>query len=339
MVIEARELRRTFRVYAHRPGVWGAVVGLFSRAGRDVDAVRGISFAIEPGAFVGYVGPNGAGKSTTLKMLTGILRPSSGALSVCGLSPHRQRSQLARRIGVVFGQRTGLWWDLPPGEGFALLGHIYQVEHAELRRRQAQLVELLQLEALLDVPVRKLSLGQKMRCELAAALLHRPEVLFLDEPTIGLDVVVKEQVHGFLRRLNLELGTTVVLTSHDLDDIEALCRRVLVIDRGTLLHDGSLASLRTRHGHVRRLELQLRDGAALVELPDGARLESAQGRHQVIAFDAERLSAPELVRHVLAHHDVLDLAVHEARIEDVVKRLYRGQEPVQAGPAGTEPPA
>ena len=325
-MIEVHDLRRTYRVLEQGEGLWGSVRGLFSSKGRDVNAVDGVSFEIGRGEFVGYVGPNGAGKSTTLKMLTGILVPTAGHVQVCGVVPHRERTRLAGRIGVVFGQRTQLWWDLPAAEGFRLLRHIYAVDSATFEARLADLRERLDLGDFIASPVRKLSLGQKMRCELAAALLHGPEVLFLDEPTIGLDVVVKESLHRFLRELNQERGTTILLTSHDLDDIERLCRRVMVIDRGQLIHDGDLASLHTRYGHVRRLKVTLREApraSEVPELPEGATLESAEGRAWTIAFDAERLKAPELVRHLLQAHDVVDLSVLEASIEDVVKRIYR----------------
>lgn len=325
-MIEVRELCRTYRVLTPGRGVLGAFRALFSRRGHDVHAVQDVSFTIGRGEFVGYVGPNGAGKSSTLKMLTGILVPTSGEVRVCGRVPHRERTELARRIGVVFGQRTQLWWDLPASEGFRLLRHIYDVDETAFERRLGELTDRLELAGFVDAPVRKLSLGQKMRCELAGALLHGPEVLFLDEPTIGLDVVVKEELHRFLRDLNERDGVTVLLTSHDLDDIERLCRRVMVIDAGRLLHDGDLASLHDRYGHVRRLSVTLREASPTPpELPAGAELEQVSGRTWTIAFQAEQVDAPTVVRSLLDAHDVVDLAVHEASIEDVVKRIYRGE--------------
>lgn len=302
------------------------MASLLSRAGRDVEAVSGVSFTVEPGEFVGYVGPNGAGKSTTLKMLTGILSPTSGQVRVCGLRPAQDRTQLAGRIGVVFGQRTQLWWDLPAQEGFHLLRHIYGVEEHTFRRRLHHLIERLAIAELLDVPIRQLSLGQKMRCELVASLLHGPELLFLDEPTIGLDVVVKEELHTFLRSLNRDSGTTVLLTSHDLDDIEQLCRRVMVIDRGRLLHDGDLASLWTRYGHERRMVVHLRaiPEDAPLSLPSGTTVKERHGSRLVLTFDSDRVRTPDLVRHMLGRYDVVDLEVREARIEDIVRDIYSG---------------
>ncbi|MEN0061547.1 MAG: ATP-binding cassette domain-containing protein [Myxococcota bacterium] len=321
-MIEVTDLQRYYRMSSGSGGLWGRLRALATGDETLVKAVDGVSFRIEPGEFVGYVGPNGAGKSSTLKMLTGILRPTGGHIEVGGLVPHQQRTRLASRIGVVFGQRTQLWWDLSPEEGFDLLRHIYRVDEATHRRRLAALRERLDLGDFVRAPVRKLSLGQKMRCELAAALLHGPDVLFLDEPTIGLDVVVKTQLHAFLRQINADDGVTVLLTSHDLDDIERLCRRVMVLDQGHLLHDGDLTSLYRRYGHLRRLTVQLGDPTSDLELPDGAEIDERDAATITIVFDADRIAAPDLVRQLLADHDVRDLSVQEARIEEVVRRIY-----------------
>lgn len=323
-MIEVNQLSKTYRVLNSGKGLLGSVKALFSSKGRDVNAVNQISFTIQPGEFVGYVGPNGAGKSSTLKMLTGILSPTSGKISIFGLIPHHERKQLAKLIGVVFGQRTQLWWDLPPSEGFTLLRHIYHIDKSSFKQRLGELREALDLDLFMDTPVRKLSLGQKMRCELAAALLHGPKVLFLDEPTIGLDVVVKEELHTFLRALNQDFQTTVLLTSHDLNDIEQLCQRVMVIDNGTLLHDGDLSSLHTRYGNLRRIKLQLKQPISKnIHLPEGAQLERESGRAINIVFDDMTLPAPDLVNHLLHTYEIVDLSVQEAKIEDVVKRIYR----------------
>jgi ABC-2 type transport system ATP-binding protein len=324
-VVAVRHLSKEFQVLRHRPGLWGAVRSLVSREGTRIRAVDDVSFTIEAGEFVGYVGPNGAGKSTTIKMLSGILVPTSGSVEVGGLVPHRQRTRNARQIGVVFGQRTQLWWDLPPLEGFQLLGRIYRIERAQLRSRIESFSALLGLEPLLETPVRKLSLGEKMRCELVAALLHDPRILFLDEPTIGLDVVAKQQIRSFLREVNEEKQTTVLLTSHDLDDIERLCRRVLVIDRGSILHDGTVDSLKRLFGNHRRMRFHLAgSGEALPELalPEGAAVERHEDGLLVIGFDADRVRAPGVVRAVADRCDVLDFEIREIEIEDVVRRIY-----------------
>ena len=322
MIVDARGLSRTYVVHESGSGLWGSVRALFSSRARTVRAVHELDLQVEPGAFVGVVGPNGAGKSTTLKMLTGILEPSGGTVEVCGVEPHRNRRALARRIGVVFGQRTQLWWDLSAAEGFRLLRHIYDVDDATFERRLATLTERLQLGDWVGAPVRKLSLGQKMRCELCAALLHGPELLFLDEPTIGLDVVVKDELHRFLRELNRTQGTTILLTSHDLDDIERLCRRVVVVDGGRVVHDGDLASLLTTHGHMRRLTVHLASPEAPPDI-DGAQIEATAPRTWVLTFDADQVDAPWLVRRVMEAHDVVDLTLHESSIEEVLKRIYR----------------
>lgn len=242
--IWARGLTRRFRRPVSRPGLGGALLDLFSRRYEVVTAVDGIDLAVEPGEIVGYIGPNGAGKSTTIKLLTGILVPTAGHVSVNGFVPWRERRLFVRTIGAVFGQRTQLWWDIAAQESFRLLARIYQLGEEEYRSQLRLLADVLDLGPLLAVPVRKLSLGQRMRCELAAALLHRPSLVFLDEPTIGLDVVAKLAVREFLREINRRQGTTIFLTTHDLGDIQAVCHRAVVLNRGRIVYDGSLTGLR-----------------------------------------------------------------------------------------------
>ncbi|KNB49382.1 ABC transporter ATP-binding protein [Streptomyces caatingaensis] len=295
--------------------------GLLRRERREVRAVDGISFRVPRGEMVGYIGPNGAGKSTTIKMLTGILVPSRGRLRVAGIDPSRDRARLARRIGVVFGQRTTLWWDLPLRDSYGLVRRMYRIPDARYRANLDRCVELLDLGALLDVPVRQLSLGQRMRGDVAAALLHDPEVLYLDEPTIGLDVVSKARVRGFLRDLNAERGTTVLLTTHDLTDIEQLCRRVMVIDHGRLVYDGALDGLHTVGGSERMLVVDLeRELPPMRDVP-GARVVRVEGPRQWLAFPATRSAAP-LVAAVAERYPLLDLSVREPDIEQVIARLY-----------------
>ncbi|MCI3949513.1 MAG: methionine transporter ATP-binding protein [Acidimicrobiales bacterium] len=293
-----------------------------SRRRRSV-AVAGIDLHVPAGEFVGYAGPNGAGKSTTVKMLTGILVPTSGTVTVDGLVPWRQRRALAARIGVVFGQRTSLWWDLPLARSFDLVRHLYGVPAADHARRLDHLVELLGLGPQLAQPVRQLSLGQRMRAELAAAVLPAPRVLFLDEPTIGLDVDAKAVVRGFLAELNRTEGTTVVLTTHDVDDLVRLCRRLLVIDHGRLIHDGAVEDLPRLFGGHRVLVVDLVDDRPL-EVP-GARLLRAEGARRWLEFSPAEVSAPELLARVLAAVEVRDLTLEAPDIEDVVRRIYRGE--------------
>ena len=262
-MIEVANIRKVFRTPVVREGAFSGVRTLFSREYRVKEAVNGISFTLPDGEFAGYIGPNGAGKSTTIKMLAGILRPTSGTVSIGGLNPHRERRKVARRLGVVFGQRSQLWWDLPVKESYEILGAMYAIPNDVRRKRQGELTELLGLAPFLDTPVRKLSLGQRMRADLAAALLHDPDVLFLDEPTIGLDANAKESIRGFLRTLNRELGKTVLLTTHDMDDIERLCSRVLVINDGCLRYDGSIPELRERIGLPTVIRVRFREEPAV----------------------------------------------------------------------------
>jgi ABC-2 type transport system ATP-binding protein len=313
-LIDVQDLARTFVVRKR--------AGAFRRTRSEVNAVRDLTFGIEAGEMVGYIGPNGAGKSTTIKMLTGILVPTSGRLLVAGLEPSRQRTELARRIGVVFGQRTTLWWDLPLRDSFELLQKIYRVDPVRHRRNLQEYVELLDLGDLLDTPVRQLSLGQRMRGDITAALLHDPEILYLDEPTIGLDVVSKGRLRDFLRTLNAERGTTLMLTTHDLQDIEALCDRVIVIDHGTAVFDGPLPDLHRRGGSHRTLVVDLVDEVAPISVA-GAETRKVEGPRQWLSFPAGESAAP-IVSAVASAYDVADLSIQEPDIEDVIRQIYAG---------------
>jgi ABC-2 type transport system ATP-binding protein len=296
--------------------------GRVRRERRVVRAVDGVSFEIETGSLVGYVGPNGAGKSTTVKMLTGILVPSAGSIAVAGLDPSRQRIQLARRIGVVFGQRVQLWWDLPLRDSFELLRHIYRVPFDRWRANLDTFTELLELGPFLETPVRQLSLGQRMRGELTASMLHDPEILFLDEPTIGLDIVAKARVREFLATVNRERDVTVLLTTHDLSDIERLCRRLLIIDHGRVIYDGGLEELIERYGEERTLIVDLEEPAEPLDV-QGARVVRVEGPRQWLRFRRDAVSAAELTAAVAAQARLVDLAIDEPDIEDVVSRIYR----------------
>jgi len=319
-VIETRGLRKEFTVRVK--------AGWLRRRTRVVTAVDGLDLTVDRGEMVGYIGPNGAGKSTTLKMLTGVLYPSAGHVRVCGFEPVRQRTRLARRIGVVFGQRSQLWWDLPLSESFTLLRHVYAVPAADSAARLARCRRLLELDAFLDVPVRQLSLGQRMRAELTAALLHGPEVLFLDEPTIGLDLVSKQAVRAFLAALGAAGDTTIVLTTHDLADIERLCRRLVVIDQGRLVHDGPLDDLHARYGSRRRLVVDLDEPLAVDLALPGVTVESTQanGRRIVYTLDGT-ITAGQLVSRLTEVAALRDISVLEPAIEDVVARIYTRRSP------------
>ncbi|MFG3055044.1 ATP-binding cassette domain-containing protein [Kitasatospora sp. NPDC048239] len=311
-LIELEDVRRTFTVRAR--------TGRLRREKREVRAVDGLSFTVEAGECVGYIGPNGAGKSTTIKMLTGILVPTSGRLQVAGVDPARERVDLARRIGVVFGQRTTLWWDLPLRDSFELARRIYRIPDPRYRANLDRCVELLDLGALLDTPVRQLSLGQRMRGDLAAALLHDPQVLYLDEPTIGLDVVSKGRVREFLREVNREQGTTVLLTTHDLTDIEQLSDRVMVIDHGRVVYDGGLEGLHAAGESERTLVVDLAEARPAIEVA-GARVVKVEGPRQWLAFPAQASAAP-IVAAVADRYPLVDLSVREPAIEDVIARMY-----------------
>ncbi|GHF90412.1 ABC transporter ATP-binding protein [Streptomyces thermodiastaticus] len=294
--------------------------GFLRRERRRVRAVDGISFRVARGEMVGCIGPNGAGKSTTIKMLTGILTPSAGRLRVAGIDPARERGRLAQRIGVVFGQRTTLWWDLPLIDSYRLMHRMYRIPDARYRANLDRCVDLLDLSGLLDVPVRQLSLGQRMRGDIAAALLHDPDVLYLDEPTIGLDVISKARVREFLRTLNADRGTTVLLTTHDLQDIEQLCSRVVVIDHGRLMYDGSLAGLHEAGGSERVLVVDLERELPPIDVPP-ARVVRVEGPRQWLAFPADRSAAP-LVARIAERCPLVDLSVREPDIEAVIARMY-----------------
>jgi ABC-2 type transport system ATP-binding protein len=318
-VIEVDEVSKSFTVRRRS--------GRLRRSRTLVGAVDRISFTVAAGEFVGYLGPNGAGKSTTIKMLTGILTPSSGRVRVAGMDPSRQRTALARRTGVVFGQRTTLWWDLPLRDSLTLVRHLYRVERSTHRSRLAELTELLDLGAFLDTPVRQLSLGQRMRGDLAAALVHDPELLVLDEPTIGLDVVSKATVRAFLTRLNTERGTTILLTTHDLGDIEHLCSRVMVIDHGRLAYDGSLRELRTTLDADRILVVDLTRPAPPIEV-EGARVVRTEGPRQWLAIPPAG-NAAAVVAAVAGRHEVEDISLREPGIEELITRLYDSGVPAE----------
>jgi ABC-2 type transport system ATP-binding protein len=314
-------LTKSYRIAERDPGMWGAVKGLAQRRWRTIEALRDVSFQLQRGELLGFIGPNGAGKSTTIKILSGILRPDAGRCEIDGLTPWVSRVAHVARIGVVFGQRTQLWWDLPVIEGFDLLRAIYRAPEARYREVRDELVGLLRLEKLLDQPVRQLSLGQRMRCEIAAAMLHEPSILFLDEPTIGLDAPSKLAVREFVKRLNRERGVTVILTTHDMHDIEALAERVIVIGHGQVLADSPFESLRAKVMTERRLNVDFASEAPTIALA-GVSETARAGRSLELAFDPAVIAAPALIARIAADHDIEDVHLEAPRIEEVIAKFY-----------------
>jgi len=320
-IIRADRLAKQFHVNRHHRGVWGSVRNLFSREYRVVKAVDGISFTIDRGELVGYLGPNGAGKSTTIKMLAGLLVPSGGEVVVNGRIPWRERREHVQGLGAVFGQRTTLWWDLPVIESLQLLKHIYRVPARRFQDNLETFEALLDLGPFLDTPVRSLSLGQRMRADLCAALLHDPPLLFLDEPTIGLDVVAKERIRRFIRHVKEERGTTVLLTTHDLADVQKLCERVLIIDRGRLLYDGNLDTLQQQFGGKRELVVEFAEVYETVEIA-GATVADRRERQVTYHFERNALSASQLINRLSRRYRITDLAVREPDVEATIRRIY-----------------
>jgi ABC-2 type transport system ATP-binding protein len=321
-IITIENLYKEYHVSERDPGFWGAAKGLFSRRKRIVKALDGISLNLDQGEMVGYIGPNGAGKSTTVKLLAGILVPDSGSCLVKGRVPWKDRIDHVREIGVVFGQRTQLWWDLPVLESFQLLKKIYGIPQAVYRTNLEELIDLLSLKEFLSTPVRQLSLGERMRCDLVAALLHSPSLLFLDEPTIGLDAVSKLAVRDFIRKLNSDHNITVILTTHDMDDIETLCSRIVVLHKGTILCDGSLEQLRGRVSADRRMIMDLAVNDQSVNI-SGCEVVSRVGRRVELKFDPMQVPTADLIGQVASEYQVQDIFIENPPIEEIIAQIYR----------------
>ena len=337
-MIEVENLSKIFKVYHHRKGFFGSFVNLFSRKHQIVRAVDKVSFSVARGEVVGYLGPNGAGKSTTIKMLTGILVPTSGRVTVNGYIPHRQRKENAKRIGVVFGQRSHLWFDLPVQESFALLQRIYRIPETQYRENVEVFDALLSIGEFFQTPVRQLSLGQRMRADIAAALLHNPDVLFLDEPTIGLDVVAKARIRQFIQQINAERQVTVILTTHDLDDVEKLCKRVILIDKARLCFDGELARLRRLLSTERVLSVDYAETYADISIPN-ADVTYQEGNRVQYRFSPEEISSADLIGTILQRFKIVDLSIQEPDIEALIKTVYEDNLTLERKLAEPEPAA
>lgn len=323
-IISVTDLSKTFKKPIRKEGLGGMVKALFSRKYEEVHAVDGISFDIAEGEIVGYIGANGAGKSTTIKMMCGILHPTSGTISVDGLDFTKNRQQINKRMGVVFGQKTQLWWDIPLIETFKILKSIYEVPDDEYEERFNYLCDLLDMRPFLNQTVRSLSLGQRMRADFAAALIHSPKIVYLDEPTIGLDVLVKDKIRGAIKELNKKYNITVILTTHDMKDIEELCNRIIIIDKGKILYDGSLANIKYRFGNTKTIfipsNVELDEKALQSKFP-GTELENMDDR-RAIKFSLNDIDLDDMLLYLINTYHIKDFKIEDISIEDITKKLY-----------------
>ncbi len=328
-VIEAKNLNKIYRARIKEEGIGGSFRALLKPTYKEVHAVHDISFSVKQGEILAFIGPNGAGKSTTIKMLTGILHPTSGEISVLGLNPVAERQKLSYRIGTVFGQKSQLWFHLPPTDSFALLGAIYDIDKAILNKRVKEITELFELGDLLKTPVRKLSLGQRIRCEVAASLLHAPDILFLDEPTIGLDVVVKQSIRELILRMNREQGTTIFLTSHDTGDVEQVCRRAIIIDQGRIILDQPVKKL--KYDYLNRKIIAVRfDMPRHLDVPEGVKLEKEGKTAARLSVDTRIRPIDDVMRWLIAQGGVADITVSDPPMEEIISAIFKSSGGVES---------
>ena len=333
-MIQVKNVSKEFKKIIKEPGLKGSVKSLFHKKTEIVKAVDDISFDVKEGEILGFIGPNGAGKSTAIKMLTGILTPTSGEIVINGQVPYKNRKKYVKEIGVVFGQRTQLWWDLPLSETFTVLKEIYQIEEKAFKQRMDFLNEVLDLQPFITSPVRTLSLGQRMRADIAASMIHNPRVLFLDEPTIGLDVVVKDNIRKAIAEINKNEKTTIILTTHDLSDIELLCKRIVMIDKGKKVYDGELDHMKEKYGKMREIHITLKNESDMNKLTFAEKFKlgeddlevSLDGKKAVVKFNSSKAQVSDMLSYILATITVKDIAVGEADIEEIIRRLYKGSE-------------
>jgi len=326
-IIQLKNVSKTFKVPVKPKdqGFFTSLKSIFYRKWEDVQVLKNINLEIDQGEFVGYIGPNGAGKSTTLKILSGILTPSSGEVSVAGYVPYKQRYDYTFHIGVVFGQRSMLDFYIPTIESFKLYRDIYEVDKKDFEERLEFFSKILKIDRLMHIPVRKLSLGERMRCEIAASLLHKPKVVFLDEPTIGLDALAKEEIRNFLAKINKQEKTTIILTTHDMDDIEALCKRIILIDKGKIIHDGSLKEFKKNYINHKTMDfdiLQIKDKRKFSALMKRLELVKHVGSFYSVRIPLNKMGVPEVVEKLLDSVTVIDLSLHEPRLEQIIKKVY-----------------
>jgi ABC-2 type transport system ATP-binding protein len=322
-LIEVNQVVKDYKINVRKKGLIGSLGSLIKPEFKIKRAVNSINLTIEKGEMVGFIGPNGAGKSTTVKMLTGILVPTSGTINIGGLSPYKDRKKHASRIGVVFGQRTQLWWDLPVADTFDLLKYIYGIPEKIFKENLNLFNSLLGLEEFFMQPVRQLSLGQRMRADIAASLLHNPEIIFFDEPTIGLDVVAKEKIREFIRYINKEKGVTMLFTTHDMDDIEKTCQRMIIIDEGKIIYNGAVEQIKNKYGRDRILIVEFNEKYNIPDIP-GVQIESETDNKKKFIFKKEEIQVSNLISELTRKYNILDLTIKEPEIESVVREIYEG---------------
>lgn len=323
-LIMVNNLVKDYKINVRKKGILGAVQGLLMPEYKIKRAVDNISFEIEKGDMVGFIGPNGAGKSTTIKMLAGILSPSSGAISVGDLSPYKDRKKNASRIGAVFGQRTQLWWDLPIIDTFELLKYIYKIPEKRYKENMDMFNSMLGLNEFISQPVRQLSLGQRMRADIAASLIHDPEIVFFDEPTIGLDVVAKEKIREFIKCVNKEKNITMLFTTHDMLDIEKTCKRMIIIDMGVIIYDGTADQIKNQYGKYRTLVVEFNQLYRNIELPSDVQLADQQGNKKWFRFNKDEVQVSGLIAELTSKYGILDLTIEEPEIESIIREIYEG---------------
>jgi len=321
--ISVSHLSKYFRIYKKEAGFVGSIRSFIRRTYETSKAVEDISFSIEQGELVGFIGPNGAGKTTTLKCLSGLIYPTSGKISVLGHTPFDRKHEYLRSISLVMGQKSQLWWDLPPMESYLLYKEIYDIPDAHFKKTLDELVELLDLKEVLAVQVRKLSLGQRMKCELVAQLLHKPKILFLDEPTIGLDIVMQQKIRSFVREYNKKYNATVILTSHYMDDVKELCKRVIIINHGTILYDGNLNTIVSKHTQLKRISIVFETAIEKEKLEKKGKIVAMEG--QSVTLEVAKEHVAEVVGYILSHYSVIDLTVVEPQIEEIISTIFSSQ--------------
>lgn len=323
--INVQDISKTFKVAKRRSGLKATLKSFFKRNYIYVEAVKDISFQIEKGEIVGYIGPNGAGKSTTIKILSGILVPDSGKCTINGLVPYKDRQKYVKDIGVVFGQRSQLWWDIPAEDTFDLLKDIYNISDEEFQKNKEELTTLLNIKDIMGIPVRQLSLGQRMRCEIAASLIHNPSILFLDEPTIGLDAVSKEIVRDFIKKLNKEKKTTVILTTHDMSNIEALAKRIILIGKGQILYDGTLNHLKNKYGHIKKISVKTNDKIKSCKKNGIISYEKVDNYYNFM-IDVSMISVSSFLSYLSSKVNINDIEINSENIDNIIVRMYKEYE-------------